>query len=147
MSGVAQENRASTSSARTGVLARLVLVILAPLSACDSGPPPPPAKDAPDVAASELADNEVACALDGAERFTSVCTVERMRAGKALHQLVRHPDGGFRRFEVVNDGRGVVPADGAPRAETALNNGMLEVTLDDDAYLFPARLRDHADHP
>jgi len=124
----------------------LCLGLLA-LSACDSGPPPPPAKDAPEVAASELADNEVACALDGAERFTSVCTVERMRAGKALRLLVRHPDGGFRRFEVVNDGRGLIAADGAQLAETALSDGKLEVTVGDDAYLFPARLKHDAAHP
>lgn len=55
--------------------------------------------------------------------------------------VVRHPDGGFRRFEVVHDGRGVVAADGAHSAQIALRGGDVEVAVGTDRYRFPNAMR------
>lgn len=83
-------------------------------------------------------DSKIACALAGAKQFTRVCTIERVQADGKLTLVVRHPDGGFRRFEVLTDGRGVRVADGSEQAETALVGSDLEVVVGADAYRFPA---------
>ena len=51
---------------------------------------------------------------------------------------VRHPDGGFRRFEQVDDGRGLVIVDGADEARIEFANDVLEVTVATDRYRFRA---------
>ena len=72
----------------------------------------------------------VACALDGAEQFAQVCSVERDGA----QVNVRRPDGGFRRLEIGTDG-GVNSLDGAdPATATALADGMVELMIGDDRY-------------
>lgn len=72
----------------------------------------------------------VACALDGATQFAPACTAER----NAAQITVRHPDGGFRRFEIVTGGA-VVSLDGADRATAApLADGTVELTIGGDRY-------------
>jgi len=105
------------------------------LAACKPAPAPVPEK-------AEGAEH-VACAVAGAAEFRDVCAVERARAGDALFLVVRHPDGGFRRFEVLSDGRGIAAADGADSAQVALRDGGIEVTVDKDRYRFPATVRRH----
>jgi hypothetical protein len=83
-------------------------------------------------------DGKIACALGGAEKFTRDCSIERAQQDGKLTLVVRHPDGGFRRFEVLTDGRGVAVADGSEQAETALVGPDLEVVVGTDAYRFPA---------
>ena len=80
---------------------------------------------------SEAAPGEiVACALDGADQFAQVCSVERNGA----QVTVRRPDGGFRRLEIATDG-GVNSLDGAdPVAATALADRMVELKIGDDRY-------------
>ncbi len=63
----------------------------------------------------------IECALAGATEFARDCGVERSREDGALVLTVRHPDGGFRRFAVTDDGRGLVAADGAEPAAVSLN--------------------------
>ncbi|MCB2080150.1 MAG: hypothetical protein KDE55_20940 [Novosphingobium sp.] len=115
---------------------------------------PAPAEKAPDTAEAEVAakkavdnDTSVACALDGAEHFSETCTVEKVETDGAGTLVVRHPDGSFRRFTIVSDGRGLVVSDGAEDAEVALDDGMLDVSVDDDHYLFPATLKNDAPAP
>ena len=83
----------------------------------------------------------IACALAGAREFAPNCAVERSLADGTLTLVVRHPDGGFRRFEVLKDGRGLAAADGAEIAATALAGDMLEVSVGTDRYRFPATSR------
>ena len=53
--------------------------------------------------------------------------------------VVRHPDGGFRRLRIVQDGRGLVSADGAEEAKLVIiDKGLIEVTVGDDRYRLPA---------
>ena len=105
---------------------------LALLAACQREP----AGAAPTQAAAE--DSTIECALHGADAFTRACSVERVHAGDGLQLVVRHPDGGFRRFDVLTDGKGLATADGAQLARVALQGGGIEVTVGADRYRFPA---------
>jgi hypothetical protein len=60
--------------------------------------------------------------------------------------VVRHPDGGFRRFKILTDGRGLLPADGIdPDFKIkVLPNGMIEVKSMDDTYRLPAAIKGEA---
>lgn len=86
----------------------------------------------------------IACALNGAEGFDTRCGVERDEQGGSLFLVIRHPDGGFRRFEVVKDGRGVITADGFDEAEARVDGGILEVAVNRDRYRFPATVKSNA---
>jgi hypothetical protein len=109
------------------------------LGACSSR-----GEDTPKVAAG---DEHVACALAGKAQFAPDCAVERNREGDTLFLTVRHPDGGFRRFEVLKDGRGLAPADGMQPAEVKLLGNLLEVAVDGDRYRFPATAAKHDGKP
>lgn len=81
----------------------------------------------------------VPCALAGAVEFGLDCTLDRSRGGKGLILTVRHPDGGFRRLLVTDDGRGVIAADGAEQAVVSLRSEReIEVALGGDRYRLPA---------
>ena len=93
--------------------------------------------------ASDAADDGlINCAVDGAEAFTRVCTLDRQQTAGGLILTVRHPDGGFRRLKVTDDGRGVAAADGAERADVAITGpGEIEVGLGDEHYRLPATIK------
>ena len=57
--------------------------------------------------------------------------------------MVRHPDGGFRRFRIADDRAGMVAIDGADEAVNADSSAspVLEVTVGADRYRFPANHR------
>jgi hypothetical protein len=83
----------------------------------------------------------IACALGDGAAFEPDCTVERSETPDGPLLTLRHPDGGFRRLQVVGDGRGVIAADGAAAAEVILRGDTeIEVALDGDRYRLPARL-------
>ena len=84
-------------------------------------------------------ENAIACALGGDGKFSSSCVVERSLAGGTLYLIVRHPDGAFRRFEVLKDGGGLTVADGAEQAALSMSGEELEVAVGLDRYRFPAR--------
>ncbi len=87
---------------------------------------------------------QVACALNGAKTFGRACGVERIEQDGKPIVIVRHPDGGFRRFELREGGRRFVTADGADAGVTIANGKEREVSVDDDHYLFPALAPSHA---
>ncbi|QDK33073.1 hypothetical protein [Sphingomonas sp. IC081] len=111
-----------------------VALVLA-LAACSSK------HEAPDVAEGE---DHIPCAVSGSGELKPICAVERHQGANGLTLLVRHPDGGFRRFAVVSDGRGLEVADGAQVAITRLEGGKLDVSVGADRYLFPATRKSHA---
>jgi hypothetical protein len=114
-------------STRTSSTAALLL-----LAACSSEASEAPPPDDP---------NRIACALAGATAFARDCWVEQHRAGGSAQQLVvRHPDGGFRVFDVLTDGHGLATADGADAAQVALADGGIEVAVGADRYRFPATI-------
>ena len=85
---------------------------------------------------------EIECALAGQKSFDSVCTTETMPGEKGKMLVVRHPDGGFRRFNILTDGRGLTPADGFDETSIRImGSGMIEVRSGDDIYRLPADIK------
>ncbi len=109
-----------------------VIIAILALSACSQEP----------TAAPGANENALKCALDGAAQFAPVCAVERETQDGALFLTVRHPDGGFRRFEVMTDGSGVALADGSETGEFSMGpDGQLEAKVGDDRYRFPVKVK------
>jgi hypothetical protein len=74
------------------------------------------------------------CAI-GSGDWSRSCAVER--DGDLL--TIRHADGGFRRFRIVKDGRGLISGDGAEQAAvTVIGQGQIEVSAGQDRYRLPA---------
>ena len=93
-------------------------------------------------ALAEADDGRVACALGSDTEFAAKCDVERVQNGDRRELVLRHPDGGFRRFEIVTDGRGLVAADGAEEAVvTPLADGRIQLSVGDDRYRIPATIK------
>jgi hypothetical protein len=115
---------------RTSSAALLLLVTACSSGASEVAPPDP--------------DDLIECALAGAASFARDCAVERSEEEAGLILVVRHPDGGFRRFEVLTDGRGLASADGADRAQIAVHgtgvDSGIEVAVGADRYRFPATI-------
>lgn len=87
-------------------------------------------------------DGRIACAVSGATQFSRTCQLEQGQTQAGLILTVRHPDGGFRRLQVVKDGRGVIAADGADQAVvTPRKTNEIEVMLAGDRYLLPATVK------
>ncbi|MFN3468444.1 MAG: hypothetical protein ACK4G2_00810 [Novosphingobium sp.] len=88
------------------------------------------------------------CQLAGAAKFAPDCFVQDSRVGDRRFLIVQHRDGAFRRFEMVDDGRGVIAADGADEATARWSaEGVLEVTVAGDRYRFPAQVKADAPQP
>lgn len=94
-----------------------------------------------------IADGKIECALAGAKDFQRNCSTERMSTETGQLLVIRHPNGGFRRFRVLTDGRGLEPADGfdADFGINVLDNGMIELHSANDLYRLPAKIK--ADTP
>ncbi len=90
---------------------------------------------------------QIACALGGGAGFTPVCAVDRAQVDGHGVLVVRHPDGGFRRFAVLADGRGLAAADGAEVAQVAVAEKLLEVRVGEDRYRFPFTVKRDAAAP
>ena len=120
------------------VSARILFVATATnltLAACGDGLP---ANGVEGVAEAD----RIECALAGSTKFERVCATETMPGEKGKMLVVRHPDGGFRRFNILTDGRGLAPADGFD--DTTINligGGMIEVSSGDDKYRLPADIK------
>lgn len=107
---------------------------LALLAGCSGGAASDPA--------AEGDDSRVACALGSDTEFAEKCDVERVQNGEKRELVLRHPDGGFRRFEIVTDGRGLIAADGAEQAVvTPLADGRIQLSVGDDRYRIPATIK------
>lgn len=89
-------------------------------------------------------DDRIACAVGGSAQLANVCSVERTAKGGKLALVVHHPDGAFRRFDVMTDGTGLAVSDGADAAQSKLQNGKLDVTVGADRYVFPVTTKTHA---
>lgn len=83
----------------------------------------------------------IECAIGPGSDFGSDCLVERTSEGDARVLVVRHANGGFRRFEQLPDGAGLAAFDGADRVSQRLEGEVLVVEVGGDRYRFPARPR------
>lgn len=87
-------------------------------------------------------DGKVECALAGSSAFERTCTTEQIAGAEGTILVIRHPDGGFRRFDILTDGRGLAPADGFDETRISLlSDGMIEVSSGDDKYRLPAQIK------
>ena len=107
-----------------------------------SSPTPTPTAS-PIPAPSVTAAGNVSCAVDGAAAFATTCTVERVLVEGTSVLVIRHADGGFRRFDVLTDGT-LAEADGAQRASFVRSGTTLDVTVGTDRYRFDAALLGNA---
>lgn len=120
------------------------LIFLATLSIAACGKSDADAlNDAENAAAEEAAlDGKIECALAGSTSFERTCTTERIAGADGQLLVIRHADGGFRRFRILTDGRGLAPADGFDETKISLiENGMIEVSSGDDKYRLPAQIK------
>lgn len=95
-------------------------------------------------------DNLIECALGGSEAFLRECLVELTERSWQSMFVIHHPDGGFRRFDVMNEGAGedseggepltLETSDGADQALIEVTGEQMLVVVADDRYLFPADL-------
>jgi hypothetical protein len=85
-------------------------------------------------------ENLIECAVAGAAAFARECRVQQTQTDGAPTLVVRHPDGGFRRFEILSDGTGLATADGAQPADVSLHEDGIEVAVGTDRYRFPATI-------
>ncbi len=77
------------------------------------------------------------CASGAGAAWSRDCHVDRQ--GDLL--VMRHADGGFRRFHVVRNGQGLVVADGAEPAEIRIIDPKhIEVAVGEDRYRLPAQM-------
>ena len=83
----------------------------------------------------------VQCALGEGSQFGPDCLVEREEVDGQTQLIVRHPDGGFRRFAQLDDGRGLIELDGADQLTRTLDGDVLEVSVGADRYRFTANVR------
>ena len=84
---------------------------------------------------------KVECRLRNTKDFAELCTTEKMGSPDGRVIVARAPDGSFRRFLVVADGRGVIAADGAePVTVTPAGNGHIDVAAGDMVWRLPARI-------
>lgn len=95
---------------------------------------------APKVAAG---DEHIECALGPDLGFVRNCAIDRSRDGAVYKMIVRHPDGGFRRFEVGVDNT-IVASDGADPVQVVLHGTIAEVTAGKDRYRIPLEARETA---
>jgi len=81
------------------------------------------------------------CRLADTKDFERICTIERTESPDGPVLVARAPDGGFRRFLIVGDGRGVIAADGAePVAVHPAGAGHIDVTAGGMVYRLPAKV-------
>ena len=112
------------------------------LAACSSPDQPANTTALAQVDATrQVEDGRIVCARGGAP-LQRDCTVEQAQSAGGLVLTLRHPDGGFRRLSVTQDGRGVIAADGAEPARVAvIGPGVIEVTVAGDRYRLPATVQ------
>ncbi|MGB5484234.1 hypothetical protein [Parasphingorhabdus sp.] len=116
------------------------------LTACENRPDNAVLAEAEQRATDQASDDgKIECALDGDSDFTRGCFTERLSAEGGVKMIIRHPDGGFRRFNVLTDGHGLEAADGFDKAKISIvEDGKILVSIGPDKYLLPAQIKSSA---
>jgi hypothetical protein len=87
-------------------------------------------------------DGKIECALAGGKDYARTCETERLTTATGTILVIRHPDGGFRRFKILTDGRGLAPAQGFDETKiTVMGDGLIELSSGDDRYRLPAKIK------
>ena len=113
------------------------------LTACDSRPDNTVLADAEQRSSAQaVEDGKIECAIDGASTFIRDCLTERLSGEGGVTMIIRHPDGGFRRFNILTDGHGLEAADGFDKAKISIaEDGKILVSVGPDRYLLPAQIK------
>jgi hypothetical protein len=118
-----------------GAIATLTIV------SCGKNDPQGPVKEVEQAGQSSVNDGKIECAVNGATEFTRTCQKERISSDEGQIELIRHPDGGFRRFIVLKDGRGLSAADGAEGVKVStVSADLIEVESGGDRYRLLAKV-------
>lgn len=97
----------------------------------------------PDGGATSGTSAQVACAINGALNYTESCTVEKVAGADTAMLVIRHADGGFRRFDIISPDT-LAEADGAVKATVLRSGSTVEVTIGSDRYRLAASLLGNA---
>lgn len=120
----------------------LPMLLMLGLSACGDNSAEDLTNAENDADEAAALDGKIECALAGSESFVRSCTTEQIAGSQGKILVIRHPDGGFRRFNILTDGRGLAPADGFDETKISLlSDGMIEVSSGDDKYRLPAQIK------
>lgn len=111
-------------SLKAGFIAGITMV-----AACSSEAPPAP----------EPEGQLIQCAIGPGTDFEPVCTGEQITSEEGDAFIIHHPDGSFRRFEMLPDGKGVALADGANELSQEIDGDELLITLEGERYRLPTR--------
>ena len=102
----------------------------------------PNSGNAADPFAAVDPDDRIECRFGEMPQFERSCIVEGREGEGGRILAIRKPDGGFRRLEIVADGRGVVAADGAePAVVTLLDDRRIEVAIGGEHFRLPAMVQ------
>jgi hypothetical protein len=113
----------------------LILLLIGCSESEKSNGPAPLVQQSSTQAQALVEPPKTVCAVDGAGELAPVCDRELVDGLLTL----RHPSGGFRRLQVMTDGRGVIAADGAEPAKVAtIGTSLIEVSIGKDRYRLPA---------
>ncbi|WP_211051312.1 hypothetical protein [Parasphingorhabdus halotolerans] len=119
-----------------------LFAIVAALSACGKPDNDVLAEAEERAAAQKLDDGKIECAINGDTDFNRGCETERLSGENGVTLIIRHPDGGFRRFNILTDGRGLEAADGSEKAAISIvEDGKILVSVGQDKYIMPAQLK------
>lgn len=113
------------------------------LTACENRPDNTVLAEAEQRAADQAGDDgKVECAINGDSNFTRDCVTERLSGEGGVTMIIRHPDGGFRRFNILTDGHGLEAADGFDKAQVSIvEDGKILVSVGPDKYMLPAQIK------
>lgn len=120
-----------------------VIALTLMLAACDNKPDNGVLAEAEQRAGNQAGDDgKIECAINGDSDFTRGCFTERLSGEGGVTMIIRHPDGGFRRFNVLTDGHGLEAADGFDKAKISIvEDGKILVSVGPDKYLLPAQIK------
>lgn len=117
-------------------------LLLASLAGCSGDAAAPTGQAEKDAGAQAARDGKIVCALAGSDTFERTCTTEQIAGPEGKMLVIRHADGGFRRFNILTDGRGLAPADGFDETRIrVLGADMIELSSGDDKYRLPAQIK------
>lgn len=103
---------------------------------------PEAAEETDSTTLTQSGESAIPCALNGTADFKAVCKHSISGPADATQLVLEGPEGDFRRFNLLKDGRGLEAADGAEPAQIAVrDDGTILVTVGADKFILPATVK------